>query len=33
MGEEILNEGKADFISMGRQSIADPDFANKVMKN
>ena len=27
--EEILEQGKADFIIIGRQSIADPDFANK----
>ena len=28
--ESILAEGKADYIVMGRQMIADPEFANKV---
>ncbi len=27
--EEIIAEGKADYIVLGRQSIADPDIANK----
>jgi 2-enoate reductase len=27
--EQILEEGKADFIAIGRQLIADPDWANK----
>jgi 2,4-dienoyl-CoA reductase-like NADH-dependent reductase (Old Yellow Enzyme family)/thioredoxin reductase len=27
--ERIIAEGKVDFVSLGRQSIADPDFANK----
>lgn len=27
--EQILNDGKADFICMGRQLLADPDWANK----
>ena len=30
--EAMLKSGKADLISMGRQSLADPDFPNK-MKN
>ncbi|MDP2727074.1 MAG: tRNA-dihydrouridine synthase, partial [Dehalococcoidia bacterium] len=29
LGEEILESGKADFISMGRPFLADPYFANK----
>ena len=29
-GEEILENSGADFISFGRQSIADPDFPNKI---
>lgn len=29
-GEEILEEGGADFIAFGRQSIADPDFPKKL---
>ena len=28
--EKILKEGKADFISMGREQLADPEYANKV---
>jgi 2,4-dienoyl-CoA reductase-like NADH-dependent reductase (Old Yellow Enzyme family)/thioredoxin reductase len=27
--EKIIAEGKVDFVSLGRQLIADPDFANK----
>jgi 2,4-dienoyl-CoA reductase-like NADH-dependent reductase (Old Yellow Enzyme family)/thioredoxin reductase len=27
--ERIIAEGKVDFVSLGRQLIADPDFANK----
>nr|WP_320131450.1 FAD-dependent oxidoreductase [uncultured Holophaga sp.] len=27
--ERVIAEGKADIVSMGRQMIADPDFANK----
>lgn len=27
--ERIISEGKTDIVSMGRQMIADPDFANK----
>ncbi|MBI4334642.1 MAG: FAD-dependent oxidoreductase [Chloroflexi bacterium] len=30
MGESMLEQGKADFIGMGRQSIADPQFPNKL---
>jgi len=30
--EAIIAEGKADIVSMGRQMIADPDFANKAAK-
>ena len=29
-GEGLLQQGKADFISMGRALIADPDLPNKV---
>ena len=28
--EQIIAQGKADIVSMGRQMIADPDFPNKV---
>lgn len=28
--ERIISEGKVDFVSLGRQLIADPEFANKV---
>ncbi|AHV97779.1 FAD-dependent oxidoreductase [Paenibacillus sabinae] len=30
VAESILKEGKADFVAMGRASIADPQFPNKV---
>lgn len=30
MGEDILRKGEADFISIGRQTIADPDYAAKI---
>lgn len=30
--ERIIAEGKADIVSMGRQMIADPDFAMKAVK-
>lgn len=30
MGETILEEEKADFIAMGRQIIADPDYPEKI---
>lgn len=32
MGEDMLARGDADFIAFGRQSIADPDFPNKIMR-
>lgn len=31
MGEETLEKGHADFIAIGRQIIADPDYPKKVM--
>lgn len=30
MGEKILEANDADFIAIGRQTIADPDYANKI---
>lgn len=30
IAEDILETGKADFVSISRQSLADPDFANKI---
>jgi 2-enoate reductase len=30
LAEKVLQEGKADFIAMGRSLIADPEWANKV---
>ncbi|AEG59760.1 NAD(P)/FAD-dependent oxidoreductase [Desulforamulus ruminis] len=30
LAEDIIRTGKADLISLGRQSIADPEFPNKV---
>ncbi len=30
MGEEILEKHDADFIAIGRQTIADPEYANKI---
>ncbi|MCR1900072.1 FAD-dependent oxidoreductase [Irregularibacter muris] len=30
MAEEILEKNEADFVSIGRQTIADPDYANKI---
>ena len=30
VAESLLEEGKADFVSMGRASIADPELPNKV---
>jgi 2,4-dienoyl-CoA reductase-like NADH-dependent reductase (Old Yellow Enzyme family)/thioredoxin reductase len=30
LAESLLEEGKADFVSMGRASIADPELPNKV---
>lgn len=32
MGEEILQQGKADFIAMGRGLLADPEIPNKLAK-
>ena len=32
MGEEILRQGKADFVAFGRGLIADPELPNKVMR-
>lgn len=32
LAEEVIAEGKADFIAMGHQSLADPGWANKVQK-
>lgn len=29
LAEEIISSGKADFIELGRQGFADPEFANK----
>jgi 2,4-dienoyl-CoA reductase (NADPH2) len=31
MGEQILREGKADFIAMTRNLLADPEYPNKVL--
>ena len=33
MAETILEEGKADFITMGRGLLADPEYVNKIAKN
>ncbi|MBW8383656.1 MAG: FAD-dependent oxidoreductase, partial [Youngiibacter sp.] len=33
LAEEILSTGKADFISLGRIQLADPDFVNKTMED
>jgi 2,4-dienoyl-CoA reductase-like NADH-dependent reductase (Old Yellow Enzyme family)/thioredoxin reductase len=33
MGEQVLSQGKADFIAIGRQFLADPDFPNKLYRN
>lgn len=30
MGEQILRDGKADFIAMNKRQLADPELANKV---
>jgi len=32
LAEKVLKEGKADFISLGRALLADPDWANKVQE-
>ena len=31
MAEQIISEGKADFMALGRQALADPDFPNKAL--
>ncbi|MGB2884494.1 MAG: FAD-dependent oxidoreductase, partial [Dehalococcoidia bacterium] len=31
LGEEVIASGKADIVAIGRQSIADPDWPNKVI--
>lgn len=31
-GNEMIANGEADFLAMGRQSLADPDYANKIME-
>ncbi len=31
LAEEVVRDNKADFIAIGHQSLADPDWANKVM--
>ena len=31
MAEKIIAEGKADFIALGRQALADPEFPNKAL--
>lgn len=31
LGEQALRDNIADFIAFGKQSIADPDFANKIL--
>jgi 2,4-dienoyl-CoA reductase-like NADH-dependent reductase (Old Yellow Enzyme family)/thioredoxin reductase len=31
MAEEIIASGKADFVALGRQALADPEFPNKAM--
>lgn len=33
MAEEVLRDGQADFISLGRIQIADPDFVKKAIEN
>ncbi len=30
MAEDVITEGKADFVAMGRATLADPEFPNKV---
>ena len=32
LAEQILREGKADFVDIGRGLLADPDFVNKTIK-
>jgi thioredoxin reductase len=31
MAEEIIAQGKADFVALGRQALADPEFPNKAL--
>lgn len=31
--EEMIGNGEADFAAFGRQSLADPDYANKIMES
>lgn len=31
MAEKIIAEGKADFVALGRQALADPEFPNKAL--
>lgn len=31
MAEQIIAEGKADFVALGRQALADPEFPNKAL--
>ncbi|MFA7416507.1 MAG: FAD-dependent oxidoreductase [Rhizobium sp.] len=31
LAQDIVDSGKADFVALGRESICDPDFPNKVM--
>ena len=33
LAEKCLQEGKADFIGLGHQSLADPEWVNKVKRN
>lgn len=33
VAEKIISSGKADLVSIGRQSIADPEWPNKVLQN
>lgn len=33
LAEKILEQGKADFVSIGRGQIADPEFCNKAMSD
>lgn len=33
LGEQAIRENMADFIAFGKQSIADPEFANKILEN
>ena len=30
LGEQAIRDGKADFVAIGRQSFADPDYPKKV---